>query len=145
MADEIRAALEGLNVRFVHNPDFADGLSTSLQTGIEALDESVDAALITLGDMPFVTGDAFNQILQAYQANDDVYGVVATANGKRGNPVLWARRFFKDLTSIQGDTGARHLIGANEALIAEVDIGDAATLDFDTPDALKAVGGENET
>lgn len=145
MAKEIEATLTGLDVRFVHNSDFANGLSTSLRTGITAVSDATDAALIALGDMPFVTPDAFNQIIDTYRQSDTIYAAVATSNGKRGNPVLWSRRFFNDLKSIHGDTGARHLIGQNEAMIAEVEIGKAAALDLDTPEALNAVGGRNES
>ena len=144
MRDEIETALEGLDVRFVHNPDFADGLSTSLRAGIDAIDDCADAALIALGDMPFVKKEAFDLVIDAYRESEDIYAVVATSNGKRGNPVLWSRRFFDDLKAIQGDTGARHLIGQNEVMIGEVEIGDSAVLDLDTPEALKAAGGENE-
>lgn len=141
MAKEIEAALTGLDVNFVYNSDFANGLSTSLRAGIAAVSDTTDAALIALGDMPFVTPDAFNQMIDTYRQSDTIYATVATSNGKRGNPVLWSRRFFNDLKSIHGDTGARHLIGKNEAMIEEVEIGKAATLDLDTPEALSAVGG----
>lgn len=141
MADAVEKALTGLEVYFIHNPDFAEGLSTSLRAGVNAVDEQADAALIALGDMPFVATEAFNRLIEAYRTREDIYAVVATSNGKRGNPVLWSRRFFDDLKSIHGDTGARHLIGANEAVIGEVEIGTAAALDLDTPQALGAVGG----
>ena len=141
MRDEIERALEGCNVRFAHNPDFADGLSTSLRVGIDAVDGEADGVLIALGDMPFVTFDAVNQMIDAYHHDETICAAVATANGKRGNPVLWSRRFFDDLKSIHGDKGARHLIGENEALIAEVEIGKAALLDLDTLDDLNEAGG----
>ncbi|MEP4703755.1 MAG: molybdopterin-binding/glycosyltransferase family 2 protein [Hyphomicrobiales bacterium] len=144
MHDEVEKALDGCAVRFVHNSDFADGLSTSLRAGIDALDSTADAALIALGDMPFVTSEAFNLMIDAYDQSETIYAAVATSNGKRGNPVLWSRRFFDALKSIQGDTGARHLIGENEAMIAEVEIGKAAALDLDTPEALRDVGGTIE-
>lgn len=141
MVDAIKSELSGLDVRFVHNPDFADGLSTSLVAGIDVLDDQTGAALIALGDMPFIDTASFNGLLDHYRVHDEVYGVVATSNGKRGNPVLWSRRFFEELKSIRGDTGARHLIGVHEAVLAEVEIGEAATIDLDTPEALAAVGG----
>jgi molybdenum cofactor cytidylyltransferase len=65
-AQEIEAALDGLPVTFVHNPDFADGLSTSLRAGIENLPPDTDAAVIALGDMPLVTPDAVRRLIAAY-------------------------------------------------------------------------------
>lgn len=142
MATQIEQELADLDVRIVHNPDFAEGLSTSLRAGISALNDDVDAALVALGDMPFVDANAFERVINAYLEDDEVLGVVATSYGKRGNPVLWSRRFFPDLMQIHGDTGARHLIGENEAVIVEVEIGEGAALDLDTPEALRDAGGE---
>jgi molybdenum cofactor cytidylyltransferase len=66
--------------------------------------------------------------------------VIPTIAGKRGNPVLWARRFFGDLAALEGDVGARHLIGGYAEAVAEVAVEDAAALtDVDTPEALIAV------
>ena len=58
MADEVSDVLDDLPVTIIHNPDFKDGLSTSLKTGIDAMDEFTDAAVIMLGDMPYLTPDA---------------------------------------------------------------------------------------
>ena len=59
---------------------------------------------------------------------------VPTHGGKRGNPTLWARSLFADMRQVAGDVGARHLIGANESLVYEVEFGDTAVLtDLDTP------------
>jgi molybdenum cofactor cytidylyltransferase len=61
-------------------------------------------------------------------------------NGKRGNPVLWARRYFAEMAEIAGDVGARHLIGEYADQVAEVPMPDDATLvDIDTPEALNAL------
>ena len=70
--------------------------------------------------------------------------IVATHNGKRGNPVLWPREYFARLTAISGDIGARGVLGDNRDAIVEVELGPAAGLDLDTPQALQAVGGTLE-
>ena len=63
-----------------------------------------------------------------------------TFNGKRGNPVLWGRRFFEPMAHLKGDVGARHLIAENGELVAEVAMPDDAVLtDVDTPQALEAL------
>ena len=133
---EIRQALTGLNVSFVQNDRFAEGLSTSLSTGIEALSSDTNQALILLGDMPFVTSDMIDQILLAEKPSGGI--AMATCEGKRGNPVLWPAQFFEELTRIEGDTGARHVIGANADQVTEVEIGPAAAVDLDTPEAVAA-------
>jgi len=65
---------------------------------------------------------------------------VPTAEGRRGNPVLWSRRFFEPLMRVEGDVGGRHLIGTHAEVVAEVEIGRAVALDLDTPEALAAAG-----
>jgi molybdenum cofactor cytidylyltransferase len=132
---EVRKALVGLDVLLVHNPRYAEGLSTSLKTGIEALGEDIVAAVIGLGDMPGVTSEHLNRLIAGFSPGGDGAIGVPVHNGKRGNPVLWARRFFEDMRGVAGDVGALHLIGANESLVYEVEFGDTAVLtDLDTPE-----------
>jgi molybdenum cofactor cytidylyltransferase len=133
----VEAALSGLDVTVVHNPDFADGLSTSLKAGIAALPESADGAVVCLGDMPGVDARIIDLLISRFAPSEGRLVVVPTVKGKRGNPVLWGRRFFEALSAIRGDVGARHLIGENAEVVAEVEIeGDAVLADVDTPEAL---------
>ncbi|HTQ13983.1 MAG TPA: molybdopterin-binding/glycosyltransferase family 2 protein [Rhizomicrobium sp.] len=138
-AEAARAALDGLSVRFVHNPDFAGGLSTSLKAGIAAVPEDCDGAMILLGDMPGVSSALIDRLIAAFSPEDARAICVATHAGKRGNPVLWARRFFADIAALTGDVGARHLVAVHEELVREVEAGDDAPLaDIDTAEALAA-------
>ena len=64
---------------------------------------------------------------------------VPVSDGRRGNPVLWSRRFFRELMTLDGDVGARHLIAKHAEAVAEVPVeGESAFLDIDTPQALEA-------
>lgn len=138
----VRAALQGLDVAFVHNPDYADGLSTSLRRGIEALPDDVDGAVVLLADMPGIDAAVVDRLIEAFDPGSGALIVVPTFDGKRGNPVLWSRRLFGELMTVAGDTGGRHLIGANADAVTEVEIGPGVALDVDTPEALAAAGGE---
>jgi molybdenum cofactor cytidylyltransferase len=139
--DAVRAALAGHEIRFVHNPLYADGLSTSLRAGIAALPGDIDGVLVCLGDMPRVTHETLNRLIAAYNPLEGRAICVPTVNGKRGNPVLWDRRFFAEMQDLAGDVGARHLIGAHADLVCEVPMeGNGALLDIDTPEALRALG-----
>src|SRR5690606_17875880 len=104
--------------------------------------DDVDAVIVLLADMPAITPDVLRQLAAAYDPAAGRTIVVPTVNGKRGNPVLWDRRYLAELARLEGDTGARHLIGQYADAVAEVEIGDAARLDLDTPEALSAAGGE---
>ena len=144
MADQVRPAIEKAvppksRLRFVTNPDFADGLSTSVKTGIAALSTNIDAAIIQLGDMPGVGSALLDRLMAAFSPVEGRSICVPTVGGKRGNPVLWARRFFPEMTKLSGDSGAKHLIGEYADLVCEVEMaGEAAITDIDTPEALAA-------
>jgi molybdenum cofactor cytidylyltransferase len=138
--ERVERALDGLPVTFVHNPDFAEGLSTSLKTGIAAVPVDADGAIVCLGDMPQVSAKLIDRLIAAFDPERGALVVIPTIAGKRGNPVLWARRFFPDLSGVEGDVGARHLIGGYAEAVAEVPLDDAGALtDVDTPEALTAV------
>jgi molybdenum cofactor cytidylyltransferase len=141
-ADEIGGALGRLPVERVRNPDFADGLSTSLKAGLAALSDDLDGALVCLGDMPLVSGRHIDRLIAAFNPLEGRAIIVPTRRGKRGNPVLWAKRFFPEMAQVSGDVGARHLIGEHAELVAEVEMDDDAVLvDIDTPEALAALQG----
>ncbi len=142
-AEAVRAALAGLDVRIIHNPDYAGGLSTSLKAGLSAVPADADGAIVTLGDMPRIEARHIDRLIAAFSPKEGRGIVVPVHLGKRGNPVLFAQAYFKELMEIEGDTGARHIIAASASEVAEVDLAsDAIFLDIDTPDALaRAKGG----
>jgi molybdenum cofactor cytidylyltransferase len=143
--ERVEAALAGLPVRLVHNPHYADGLGTSLKAGIGALPPDCDAAIVCLGDMPQVDAALIDRLIGAFDPDCGALVVLPTIDGKRGNPVVWSRRFFPDLMLVEGDVGARHLIGRYTEAVAEVPVtGKAALTDIDTPEALEAVRMELE-
>jgi molybdenum cofactor cytidylyltransferase len=143
--EKVEAALKNLPVRFVHNPDYAEGLGTSLKAGIAAVPEDADGVIVCLGDMPQVNSALIDQLLAAFDPEKGALVVVPSIEGRRGNPVVWSRRFFNDLMQIQGDVGARYLIGNYVEAVVEVPVaGGAALIDVDTPESLSAVKAEIE-
>ena len=139
-ADMVTAALVGLDLKIVHNPKFAAGLSTSLVTGLGALDDEVDGALVCLADMPRVSREDIKKLIAAFDPIENRAICVPTFRGKRGNPVLWGREFFDPMSRVSGDVGARHLIGAHDDKVVEVEVdSDGVILDVDTPEMLKAI------
>lgn len=141
MADAINAALAGLDVRIVHNPLYADGLATSVRVGLAAVPDEAAGALITLADMPGISPDIIDTIVEAYVREPGPAIVVPTVAGQRGNPVLWSREFFAALAATAGDIGGRHLITLHAGAVRAVEIGEAAAVDVDTVEALAAAGG----
>ena len=143
--EQVRPALAGLDVRIVHNPDFADGLGTSLRVGVAAVPADADGVIVCLGDMPQVTAALIDRLIAAYDPEKGALVVAPVRDGQRGNPVLWARRFFPDLMAVTGDVGARHVLTNYGEAVVEVTVQEAgAFIDVDTPDALRAAKAELE-
>ncbi len=136
--ERVETTLQELPVTIVHNPSFAEGISSSLKTGLGALPADIEAVLVCLGDMPRVTPADIERLVDAFNPVEGREIIVPTRNGKRGNPVLWARRFFPEMMrEVAGDVGARHLIGAYPEAVTEVEMtSDGVLTDIDTPQAL---------
>lgn len=135
--DRVEAALAGLPVRLAYNPDYAQGLSTSLRAGLAALDASIEGAFVCLSDMPEITADHLRRLAAAFEPAAGRAVVVPVHRGKRGNPVLWPAALFPAMRALEGDVGAKHLIGENAGDLVEVQLDDdAPLLDLDTPEAL---------
>jgi molybdenum cofactor cytidylyltransferase len=141
--EKVEAALSGLGIgRFVFNPDYAKGLSTSLKQGIAALPKGTEAVVVCLGDMPKVAAGEIDRLIAAFNPVEGRAICLPTRRGKRGNPVLLASRLFQELANVSGDVGARDLIAAHTELVTEVEMeGDGTLLDIDTPQALARLAG----
>jgi molybdenum cofactor cytidylyltransferase len=136
-ADAVRAALDGLNLAFAQSPLYAQGLAETVKRGAAAVPEEADGALFALGDMPRVRPETLDKLIAAFDPVEGRAICVPVHNGKRGNPVLFARRFFPEIMELSGDSGAKALLGAYEEQVCEVAVDDPGVLlDLDTPDAL---------
>ncbi|MGE0499978.1 MAG: NTP transferase domain-containing protein [Rhizobiaceae bacterium] len=140
-SERIQEALVGLKVAFAHNADFATGLSSSIRTGVAALPASATGVLVVLGDMPAVTTADLDRMIEGFHEAGDTAVVRATHAGKRGNPVILPRSLFPALVRLEGDTGARHLVEAEGQTVVDVELGEAASADVDTPEAMALTGG----
>ncbi len=137
--DRVVRAVGAASVTQVHNPDYASGLSSSLHRGLAALPEDIDGVVVCLGDMPGVSPAVIDKLIAAFDPVEGRAICVPTWQGKRGNPVLLARRFIPEVQALSGDVGARALLGEYPELVAEVPVDDDLVLrDVDTPEDLVA-------
>jgi molybdenum cofactor cytidylyltransferase len=134
----VEAALDGLALRFAHNAHYRDGLASSLKTGIAALPEDADGALVLLGDMPAVTSALIDRLIAAFGEQPSALAAAPNVAGRRGNPALLSRLLFPAVAALEGDEGARKLLaGAAPGQVVAVDAsGSGATLDVDTLQSL---------
>ncbi len=134
-SQKVEAALAGMNLRFVNNPDYSKGLATSLRAGVEAAGNA-DAAVICLGDMPRVKPQVVDKLIAAFNPVEHRSIVVPTCNNTFGNPVLWGAEHFVRLANLVGDRGARKLLAELASDVTEVEADSGVLLDADTPEAL---------
>ncbi|WP_431322343.1 NTP transferase domain-containing protein [Rhizobium sp. YTU87027] len=140
--NDIEAALSGLKATTVHNPDYASGMASSLATGfsVEQAREA-DGILVMLADMPGVSSGDLDALIRAFEQSSGHSIIRAVSRGKRGNPVIIPKSLFDEVMRLEGDVGARHIIETSGVPVVDIDIGDAAHLDVDTPEAVVAAGG----
>lgn len=132
--ERIAGAVAGRPVIVVHNPRWVEGMSTSVQAGIRALPDDLEAALFIVADQPGLTPEIINALLRRYRETLAPI-VVPLYEGKRGNPTLFARRMFPELLQVEGDRGGRDLIERYRSSVEFVEVGvSEAALDIDTPE-----------
>ncbi len=141
-AEAVRAALAGLPVGLVLNEAWADGLSSSVRAGLRALDPGTQAALLVLGDQPALTADLLRLLVDRYLATGAPI-VAPFYEGQRGNPVLFDRALFSELSTVEGDSGGRILIDRYQGRVERVDVEDAAVImDIDSPQDYEGILGD---
>jgi molybdenum cofactor cytidylyltransferase len=132
-ADQYRAILNSTPARILINPYFSDGMAGSIQVGIEALGDHIGAAIIMLGDQPFIDAAIIHRLIETYRSSGKK--IVASQYGKvRGAPVLFDHALFLELLVLTGDQGARTVIETYPGHVAAVDIPAASAEDIDTPE-----------
>ncbi len=139
-AVSVEATLANTAVKFAFNEEYHTGMASSIVTGISAIHEGIDAALIVLADMPLLKVEHIDELISEFDVTRERNIVAPFKDGRRGNPVLWPRQYFADLQALTGDRGARDLLLEHQANIWDVPIDDDAIFtDFDTPESLLAL------
>jgi len=135
-AEQIVAALDGLPVRFVHNPAYAEGQRGSVEAGVRALTVFCHAVMIVLGDQPLLTPSALGRLIAAFGSAPDGRSIlVPTSGGERGNPVLFAATHIPEIRAGAMKVGSGGLIESYPDQVALIEMADDAfTRDCDTPE-----------
>ncbi|MFS8147394.1 nucleotidyltransferase family protein [Rhizobium sp. BR 249] len=139
---ELQAVIAELPVRIVQNAAFSSGIAGSLALGVAAAEaDRPDGIMIMLADMPALTAADLRALIAAFRRCAGQAIIRAAARGKPGNPVIFPRALYARLKGLTGDKGARELIRNSGLTVVDVEIGDGALVDVDTPDAVEAAGG----
>jgi molybdenum cofactor cytidylyltransferase len=140
-AEAVAAALAALPVHTVVNPRYAEGQSTSLRVGLDALRPDTEAAVVALGDQPLPDPGLVTRLVAAFRASGRPIVVPRYRDG-RGNPVLFAAALFEELRAVTGDQGGRVTIARDPARVTEVIVDAPMPPDVDTWADYRAVTGD---
>ena len=139
----VAAALDGLDVRLVHEPAYADGMAASLRCGVSALGSSVDAVLVGLGDQPALRPQAYQRVAAAWRDSGAAVVVPRYAGSDApSHPALFDATVFGELLALRGDIGARAVIAREPKRVKEVWLDWEPPRDIDTADDLARVAAE---
>ena len=138
-ADEMIQRIEHLPVEILVNPDYKLGQLSSLQVAVRRLEREpdCDGMLVHLVDHPYVNTELVQTMIKRYEDTGKLI-VVPRYNGKRGHPVIFSRKLFKELLAAPMDQGAKAVVDAHRADTLEIDTEDEGiTLDIDTPELYR--------
>ena len=131
-SDEIRQQISADGIRVVVNPDYQQGIGTSLRAGLSALSDSARATLIVLADQPFVAPRTLDCLIDSH-SRSQAQITIPLYRGFRGNPVLLDRSVFPELMTLSGDVGCRAIFGSHTEGIYKIEVDDPGILlDIDT-------------
>jgi len=128
----VRAALDGLAVRFAVNPRPQDGQGSSIAAGVAALKPWTAAVAVVLGDQPRTPASVLPALLAAHRASGKAI-VAPSYRGTGGTPVLFSAEVFPELTALRGDEGARAVVAARPERVETLALDVAMPPDVDTP------------
>lgn len=125
---DVLKACEGVDIRHIENPTPWAGMGTSLAAGANAISEDMEAFFVVLGDMPFLKSETITQMAEAFDPKSGNDIAVPIHNGRRGHPVLFAKKYLTRLRALTGDQGARALLIEHPERIQAIVVDDAGTL-----------------
>ena len=135
-AEKIRRKLNNFPLSFVYNPNFSEGMTTSIKSGLKEVSPDCDGYMICLADMPFINTSEINKLIHAYAQNrikEKRLIVIPVYQGHRGNPLLFSTEFREDILEHKMEYGCKGVIMNNFESVKEIEMDDdSMLLDVDT-------------
>ncbi len=131
-ASRIAPLFKDKPVKVAVNRDYHQGMSSSIRCGLNHMAKDSEAVMILLGDQPLIDKEIINRLVAAFARSRQ--GIVAPVyDGRPGHPVIFAARYRPELLRLEGDLGARNIIGAHPGDILEVAVtSDSIITDIDS-------------
>jgi len=138
-AEAIRKSLTEFPIKIVINPDYRQGMASSLRQGLLAMDPRSEAFLVFLADQPGIGPEIINRMIREFQQANPRRGIVRPVHqGLRGHPVLIGVRYLQEVLQLQGDVGARRILMNHPEDILEIEVEqDVVLKDIDTPEEYR--------
>ena len=133
-AEEITKTIAAKLVKIMVNPNYQQGMSTSIIAGLNLVDRQAKAVMLALGDQPLVDSQTINQLIDEFY-NHDKGIAIPTYQGRRGHPITFAIKYKPKLLELEGDIGGRQIIQYHPDDILEVAVDSESVIaDIDTRD-----------
>ncbi len=131
-ATDIQKSIRTDKATILMNRQWEEGLSSSIRTALASLPETVDAAIVSLCDQPLLRTSVFDDLMGQFSASGKSI-IACVYDGSPGVPVLFARKYFPELSALRGDVGARAIVQTHRDDVVLVPFADGA-VDLDTPE-----------
>ncbi len=140
-AEEIKEKIATKPIKIAINPDYHQGMSTSIATGLSMVDNKAEAVMLALADQPLVYSKTINRIIEGF-INHNKGIATPTYQGRRGHPTIFSIKYKKELLRLKGDVGARQIINEHPNDILEVAVDSPGiNIDIDTMSNYRSVTG----
>jgi len=140
-AKDVIKAIAARPIKLVINPDYEQGMSTSVIAGLNLVQSKVQGVMLALGDQPLVDSQTINILIEEFY-NHDKGIAVPIYRGRRGHPIIFAIKYKEQLLKLRGDVGGRQIIEDHPDDVLEVAVdSESVVADFDTTDDYQAYVG----
>jgi molybdenum cofactor cytidylyltransferase len=125
-AEQVQTVLEGYPIEMVFNPNYATGMTGSIQTGLLNVDDDAEVYMIALSDMPFIKPEMYQLLAQQFKnqwfVNQKPLIIAPVLSGKRGNPILFSNHFKTKLLAHDALDGCKEIVRAHPDAILTVEL-----------------------
>ena len=132
---EVEEKIAAKSVKIVINPDYREGMSTSIIAGLKMINEEDRAVMLALGDQPYIDSQTINTLIEVF-ATQSKGIAVPVYQERRGHPVIFATKYREELLRLKGDIGGREVINRHPEDVIEVDVDcEGVLIDIDDMDS----------
>ncbi|MFC1928531.1 molybdenum cofactor cytidylyltransferase [Chloroflexota bacterium] len=117
--EEVMKAIATKPVKVAINPNYQQGMSTSIIAGLNLIDSRAQAVMLALGDQPFIDSQTINNLMEAFGTHNKGIAI-PVYQGRWGHPIIFATRYKGELLRLKGDIGGREIIDLHPNDVLEV-------------------------